>query len=164
MFDVYFHNRAFEKASRHFSENAGRRLEALGFLTGGVFTSNGRKYVIVDDYLTAENNATAVTVSFSRLAFKEISRQLREPGDRVIVGWCHSHPGYGCFLSATDVRTQRFFFPEDFHVAVVCDPLSGDWKAFKLAGAGYAEVSMAVIQRKRQEPDKRWSKWFAWKT
>ena len=26
------------------------------------------------------------------------------------VGWYHSHPGFGCWLSATDINTQQVFF------------------------------------------------------
>lgn len=42
----------------------------------------------------------------------------------VIVGWYHSHPGFGCWLSFVDVKTQRSF--EQLHkraVAVVLDPV-----------------------------------------
>ena len=27
----------------------------------------------------------------------------------IVVGWYHSHPGYGCWLSAVDVQTQKSF-------------------------------------------------------
>ncbi len=150
MFDVYFQERAFNKAREHFGGNAEKGLEAIGFLVGEVFSFKGKKYVIVRDYLTAENDATAVSVSFSRPAFKEISKRLAEENSGVIVGWCHSHPGYGCFLSDTDVNTQKFFFPEEFHVAVVCDPLKGEWSAFKVNGGGYAPVPLAVIRPKER--------------
>ncbi len=154
MFDVYLEEKAFEKASAHFKDHASKRLEALGFLVGGVYSSEGMQYVLVEDYVTAENDATAVTVRFSREAFRDLSKTLSENG-AVIVGWCHSHPGYGCFLSSTDLRTQKAFFPEAFHIAVVCDPLKGEWKAFKLSQAAqegreedYKEVSFAVVRKK----------------
>lgn len=40
-----------------------------------------------------------------------------------IVGWYHSHPGYGCWLSGIDVSTQMLqqSFSEPF-LAVVIDP------------------------------------------
>lgn len=28
-------------------------------------------------------------------------------GDQVVVGWYHSHPGFGCWMSGTDVETQK---------------------------------------------------------
>ena len=42
--------------------------------------------------------------------------------DRLIVGWYHSHPGLGVFMSATDRATQRTFFGHAWNVAVVADP------------------------------------------
>ena len=41
-----------------------------------------------------------------------------------VVGWYHSHPGFGCWLSMVDMKTQGSF--ERLHhrtVAVVVDPL-----------------------------------------
>ena len=41
-----------------------------------------------------------------------------------VIGWYHSHPGFGCWLSFVDVKTQRSF--ESLHeraVAVVIDPV-----------------------------------------
>lgn len=40
-----------------------------------------------------------------------------------VVGWYHSHPGYGCWLSGIDVSTQRLNqqYQEPF-LAVVIDP------------------------------------------
>ncbi|MHA1124174.1 MAG: hypothetical protein ACTSO7_00705 [Candidatus Heimdallarchaeota archaeon] len=43
--------------------------------------------------------------------------------DAVIVGWFHSHPSFGFFLSSVDIRTQRnqqSLF--DNAIALVCDP------------------------------------------
>lgn len=42
----------------------------------------------------------------------------------MVVGWYHSHPGFGCWLSSVDVNTQQSF--EQLHpraVAVVIDPI-----------------------------------------
>jgi len=41
-----------------------------------------------------------------------------------MVGWYHSHPGFGCWLSMVDAQTQKSF--ERLHersVAVVIDPI-----------------------------------------
>ena len=39
-----------------------------------------------------------------------------------VVGWYHSHPGYGCWLSGIDVETQHLNqqFTEPFLAIVVC--------------------------------------------
>ncbi|MEH2161559.1 MAG: Mov34/MPN/PAD-1 family protein [Nostoc sp.] len=40
-----------------------------------------------------------------------------------IVGWYHSHPSIGVFMSGTDMRTQRAFFPHPWCLSIVCDPI-----------------------------------------
>ena len=41
-----------------------------------------------------------------------------------IIGWYHSHPGFGCWLSGIDVQTQQLHQGfEDPYVAIVIDPI-----------------------------------------
>ena len=40
-----------------------------------------------------------------------------------IVGWYHSHPGHGIFLSGTDLNTQRLSFGKVWQIASVYDPI-----------------------------------------
>ena len=52
--------------------------------------------------------------------------QLKTEVERheMVIGWYHSHPGYGCWLSGIDVSTQKLHqnYEEPF-VAVVVDPI-----------------------------------------
>jgi proteasome lid subunit RPN8/RPN11 len=42
----------------------------------------------------------------------------------MVVGWYHSHPGFGCWLSGVDVNTQQSFEALNQRaVAVVVDPI-----------------------------------------
>lgn len=42
----------------------------------------------------------------------------------MVVGWYHSHPGFGCWLSGVDVNTQQSFEALNARaVAVVIDPI-----------------------------------------
>lgn len=152
-YEAYVHKAALEKASTHARELASKGLESMGLLVGEAFSHKGRPYVIVEDYVTAGNDSTAVSVRFSREAFSSLAREYSSKRGRVVVGWCHSHPNYGCFLSSTDVRTQKSYFPEEWHIAIVIDPLRSEAGAplrrvFKLKGSGYEEAAYAVIERK----------------
>jgi len=41
-----------------------------------------------------------------------------------LVGWYHSHPSFGCWLSGIDVNTQELFQKGcDPFVAIVVDPI-----------------------------------------
>ena len=55
-----------------------------------------------------------LTANLTSLAFRP----------EMVVGWYHSHPGFGCWLSSVDVNTQQSF--EQLNpraVAVVVDPI-----------------------------------------
>ena len=42
----------------------------------------------------------------------------------MVVGWYHSHPGFGCWLSGVDINTQQSFEAlSERTVAVVVDPI-----------------------------------------
>jgi proteasome lid subunit RPN8/RPN11 len=71
--------------------------------------------------LTATQGGTHVT--FTQDAWEEIYRVKDEqyPDDR-IVGWYHSHPGFGVFLSDHDLFIQQNFFSSPGQVAWVYDP------------------------------------------
>jgi 26S proteasome regulatory subunit N11 len=50
---------------------------------------------------------------------------LKQTGrNEIVVGWYHSHPGFGCWLSSTDINTQKTFEQQvPRTVAVVVDPI-----------------------------------------
>ena len=147
MFEAYLDSRVLDKLERHFALAAEKNLEAMGLLAGRVCRWKGADYVLVDEYLTSRNAATPVSVRFERAGLAElVSGLVEKGGKRIIVGWAHSHPGYGCFLSQTDLDTQRAFFGEPFNVALVVDPLRKEKKFFKLDGVGYREASFAVVK------------------
>jgi proteasome lid subunit RPN8/RPN11 len=57
----------------------------------------------------------------------EVWNRARERlGDRIVVGWYHSHPNLGAFFSGTDRRTQRHFFNRPYSVGLVIDPVRGE--------------------------------------
>merc|ERR1712204_80701 len=50
---------------------------------------------------------------------------LKQTGrPEMVMGWYHSHPGFGCWLSGVDINTQQSFEAlSDRAVAVVVDPI-----------------------------------------
>ena len=50
---------------------------------------------------------------------KAMKKYARSGG---VLGWYHSHPAYGVFLSEYDMFIQRGFFSEEHMCAVVVDP------------------------------------------
>lgn len=55
----------------------------------------------------------------------------------MVVGWYHSHPGFGCWLSGVDINTQQSFEALNARaVAVVVDPVQSVKVGPGLGGGG----------------------------
>jgi len=96
------------------------KTEVCGVLIGE--TRNG--VVEVQAMIEALNAAQAGThVTFTQDAWETIYKvkDERYPEER-IVGWYHSHPGFGVFLSEHDTFIHRNFFSSPDQVAWVYDP------------------------------------------
>lgn len=82
--------------------------------------------VHVVDVFAMPQSGTGVSVEAIDEVFQtRMMDMLRQTGrDEVVVGWYHSHPGFGCWLSNTDVGTQQSFEQLSARaVSVVIDPI-----------------------------------------
>jgi 26S proteasome regulatory subunit N11 len=132
-FDLYLSKLAEEKIRNHAMSRLEPRIEIMGLLLGTVYRHEGREYVLVRDVVTTDLDASLVSVRFDRQGFEKLFDSLDDSGfDYVIVGWYHSHPGHGCFLSQTDVDTQVSMFNRPFHSALVIDPVNREIETFKV--------------------------------
>ncbi|XP_059474032.1 COP9 signalosome complex subunit 5 [Neocloeon triangulifer] len=103
---------------------SGGTLEVMGLLVGKV---DGNTMVVMDSFaLPVEGTETRVNAQAQAY---EYMTQYMEAAKKVgrlenAIGWYHSHPGYGCWLSGIDVSTQMLNqnFQEPF-VAIVIDPV-----------------------------------------
>lgn len=144
-FALYISRPAEETMRSHAMREAPRRLEVMGFMLGDVSSWRGGLYSTVRDVVTTDLESSQSKVRFDREALPKLFRGLDGSGfDYIIVGWYHSHPGHTCFLSRTDLDTQRAMFDQPYHTAFVIDPLNEEAKAFKLSGDGYEEVPFTV--------------------
>jgi proteasome lid subunit RPN8/RPN11 len=145
-FDLYLSDKAERKLRLQAIKEAPRRLEVLGFLLGDVNSWQGATYVRVRDVGTTSLKSSSSKVRFDPEALPKLFHDLDGSGfDYILVGWYHSHPGHTCFLSRTDLDTQRAMFSESYHSALVVDPINRDIKVFRLAGNGYQEIPFAIF-------------------
>jgi proteasome lid subunit RPN8/RPN11 len=88
----------------------------------------------------AEGDITSLT--FTHEAWEHIyaTMETKHP-DREIVGWYHSHPGHGIFLSGNDLFIHRQFFGDESNVAYVIDPQRGEEGIF-----GWREGAVVCLQ------------------
>ena len=82
------------------------------------------------------------TLTFTQEAWAHVHRELETafPPDEQIVGWYHSHPGFGIFLSGHDQFIHRHFFSSPSQIAVVVDPLARREGVFAWRGAELAAL------------------------
>ena len=152
IFDVYLSRVGEEKIRSHAVKEAPRRLEVMGFLLGEACTWKGEAFSVVRDVVTTELRSSSSKVRFDPKAFPKLFHGLDDSGfDYILVGWYHSHPGHTCFLSGTDLETQRSMFNQPYHVALVIDPINQDIKTFRLRDEGYEETMFAVFDPLHQE-------------
>src|SRR3979409_169540 len=65
----------------------------------------------------------------------------KEYPDARIVGWYHSHPGFGVFLSEHDLFIQENFFSDPQQVAWVYDPHTDEEGCFGWIGSNIEKLS-----------------------
>lgn len=102
---------------------SGGHLEVMGLMLGKV---EANTFIVTDSLrLPVEGTETRVNAQDEAneymITFLERARDSGQMENAV--GWYHSHPGYGCWLSGIDVGTQKAqqTFTDPF-VAVVIDP------------------------------------------
>ncbi len=153
VFPVYISRKAEEKIRNHAMEYGDDGTEVMGFLLGEVFEHNGVRYAVVKDVATTSLDASEVSVRFDKDNMEQLFSQMDSSGfDYMIVGWYHSHPGHSCFMSPTDIRTQKAMFREDYHSAIVVDPLKMEIEAYGLDGNDYKPIPFAVFWEEFEDP------------
>ncbi|KAL3665924.1 26S proteasome non-ATPase regulatory subunit 14 [Phytophthora oleae] len=118
---VHISSLALLKMLKH--GRAGVPMEVMGLMLGE----------FVDDYtvncidvFAMPQSGTGVSVEAVDPVFQmKMLEMLKQTGRaEMVVGWYHSHPGFGCWLSGVDINTQQSFEALNPRaVAVVVDPI-----------------------------------------
>lgn len=98
-------------------------LEIGGHLLGYrlVDTDNNRVVTYIDRAMRAETDSTHTHVLFLPTNIGRI-QEVCEREKLQIVGYYHSHPGFGVFQSGEDVQNYRLYYNEPHQIATVIDP------------------------------------------
>ncbi|GME81443.1 unnamed protein product [Ambrosiozyma monospora] len=132
---VHISLQAFLKMSIH--ARAGGQLEIMGMLTG---TTSGSDMIIMDCYPLpvhgTESRVNPITDAYPFMLSYLSQQQQFGYRKENIIGWYHSHPGFGCWLSGIDVDTQSMNQGfQDPYVALVVDPEKSIRQGFVEIGA-----------------------------
>ncbi len=127
---AFFEAGVLETMREHVEHDPWR--EHGGLLFGDLFEDPVRgPYVRLVQALPARRTeGSGLYLRFTAETWEVLRADPAWPGERALLGWYHSHPGLGVFLSGTDLGTQRRHFGHPWCVAVVLDPLAETWGAF----------------------------------
>lgn len=129
-FQVVFARSALDAIHEHGKSRTD--VEICGVLVGRLCRDRFGPYLLVSDIVRgAEANQRAAQVTFTAETWELIHREMEQRfTTEKIVGWYHTHPGFGIFLSGMDLFIQDHFFNLPWQVAFVYDPLGGDEGVF----------------------------------
>mmetsp|Transcript_13927 Transcript_13927/g.34320 ORF Transcript_13927/g.34320 Transcript_13927/m.34320 type:complete len:313 (-) Transcript_13927:268-1206(-) len=118
---IYISSLALLKMLKH--GRAGVPMEVMGLMLGE-FVDDYTVRVV--DVFAMPQSGTGVSVEAVDPVFQtkmlDMLKQVGRP--EMVVGWYHSHPGFGCWLSGVDINTQQSFEQLNQRaVAVVVDPV-----------------------------------------
>jgi len=121
-FEVVFTRFALEAIHTHGKSSLD--AEICGVLVGQPLQDEHGPYLLIHAAVegdSARNHAAQVTFTAETWAHIQEVMDNKYPDDR-IVGWYHTHPGFGIFLSGMDLFIQDNFFNLPWQVAFVYDP------------------------------------------
>ena len=101
--------------------------EVCGVLAGQVCEDDAGVFVHVEAVIRGTAASQASThVTFTQATWNAIHSTLERDYPKLrMVGWYHTHPGFGVEFSDMDLFIQENFFPGPTQIALVTDPLSG---------------------------------------
>ena len=112
-------------------------VELGGVMLGGQYLDpQGRPFVLVSDSLRAQHfEATKGSFKFTHDTWEQITRERDEfPDELQMIGWYHTHPDWGVFLSGMDMFICDHFFNKKLDLALVIDPCRQDRGFFQWTG------------------------------
>ena len=169
VFPIYISQKVLQNIIKICKRN---KYEVFGYLVGELYTWKKQPYVIINHYLFIEEAVKGMETLVEEAGVTNVARDDRNKEDTVEfeflkyvnefeklkkeqnnpkllnVGWWHSHPGFGCFLSQVDITTQKGIFYQPYHVALVVDPIKNEMSFFTLdneSRKGYREINFATI-------------------
>jgi len=120
--------------------------EVMGLIMGRTFRDAEGEYSIACDIATTKLDSTSISVRFDHDSLEELFESIDGSAGDSVIGWYHSHPGFGCYLSDVDIRTHSGIFGEGLGFAVVLDPADETLMVFTVENGGPKVAQMVVAE------------------
>jgi proteasome lid subunit RPN8/RPN11 len=139
---VFLDRAAADAIERHALRDTS--VELGGILLGKecVDDQTGVPFVWVTKSLEAKHyENTQASFTYTHDSWEEITRERdRLHPDLDVVGWYHTHPDFGVFLSSHDLFIQRHFFAQPLQLAYVVDPVRQTRGFFRWRGGSMEQT------------------------
>ena len=102
--------------------------EIGGFLMGFLKAVNHQYDVCIERFIPITPDfKNKYTVKFGDRAWIEWSDAQTQHPDELLLGWFHTHPGHGLFLSEADIKVHKDQFSINYLIAMEIDTLTPDY-------------------------------------
>jgi proteasome lid subunit RPN8/RPN11 len=131
--------------------------EIGGFLLGSYTEIRKNQYdVLITKFvpITPEDNDT-YRIEFGTQAWLELDIIKEEFPDLDVIGWFHTHPGHGLFLSRPDLNIHEGFFRNNFQVAMEMDTMTERLDIAFFTRAKNGQLNNTANRKK--------DSWFSWR-
>lgn len=146
---IFIHSAILKRIVEYSRTNLHRELG--GVMIGRYCTWKGREWIIIEDYIESAGESRSASFKFTAESWTEITKareKLKVPGEpeRPMVGWHHTHPSFGIFLSGMDLSIHHGHFDLHWLVALVVDPVADklgffQWKNKEIHKVGFFTVA-----------------------
>lgn len=99
--------------------------EAGGMLIGHTIEEFGKTNILITGFIEAKHSeGTPTTLTFTHETWDYVHSEIdkKYPGKKIL-GWIHTHPDFGIFLSDYDKFIHENFFNDENQIAYVVDPI-----------------------------------------
>jgi len=150
---IFLDRRAADAIERHALSDT--TVELGGILLGKecLDPGTGQPFVWISQSLEAKHYAnTQASFTYTHDSWEEITRERdRQYPQYDIVGWYHTHPSFGIFLSHHDLFIHQNFFAQPLQVAYVVDPINQTRGFFQWRDGGMAQVAGYYVSAERTD-------------
>jgi len=150
---IFLDRRAADAIERHALTDT--TVELGGILLGKecLDPGTGQPFVWISQSLEAKHYAnTQASFTYTHDSWEEITRERdRRYPQYDIVGWYHTHPSFGIFLSHHDLFIHQNFFAQPLQVAYVVDPINQTRGFFQWRDGGMAQVAGYHVSAERTD-------------
>jgi proteasome lid subunit RPN8/RPN11 len=130
-FQIVFRRSVLNEIQRH--GGATPEVEICGVLVGNVYRDSTGPFLLVEAMIRGDFAGSAnAQVTFTAETWNHIQGVMEaQHPDQKIVGWYHTHPDFGIFLSEMDLFIHGNFFNLPWQIAYVLDPINHEDGVFE---------------------------------